>query len=129
MNNGDSTDLGGFTGPQCLALLDLLVLAMYADGHLALAEDARLKDLLSAMGWKTAHERNQQLDAAVTRVRQSSLTADTAAAHAARLAQSFTTQQQRRQVYDLLEDLMSRDRQVAPQENNFLSAVNKELGL
>jgi uncharacterized tellurite resistance protein B-like protein len=129
MNLGDSMNLDGFTDPQCQALLDLLVLGMYADGHLALAEDARLKALLSAMGWETAHDQNQQLDAAITRVRQSAQTPDTAAAHATRLAQSFTTPQHRRQVYNWLQDLLSSDHQVAPQEGHFLSVVKGVLNL
>jgi hypothetical protein len=123
MNEGDSMSFESFTNPQRMALLDLLVLGMYADGHLALAEDNRLNEILTAMGWETAHDRNQQFDAAVTRIRQSSQTADAVAAHATRLAQNFTTQSHRGMVYDLLKDLLSSDQQVVPPESRFLSVV------
>jgi len=44
-------DLTGFSTTQKQALFDLLILAMYADGHLSSAEDEQLQKLLAAMGF------------------------------------------------------------------------------
>ena len=57
-----------FTTTQQHALLDLAMLAMYADGHLASAEDARVHRLLEMLGHGTEYDRNQQYDAAVSSV-------------------------------------------------------------
>ena len=114
-----------FTEQQRQALLDLLVLAMYADGHLASAEDARVQRLLTAMGFEPGYDHQRQFDAAVTRVRQHSQTAEAARAHATELARSFTTREHQRRVYDLLDDLMESDSRISAEESRFLSVVRE----
>jgi uncharacterized tellurite resistance protein B-like protein len=114
-----------FTQRQRQALLDLLVLAMYADGHLAFGEDAKLRQLLTAMGFETNYDRSRQLDATVTRVRQHAQTAEATRAYTDQLSQSFTTREHRQQVCDLLDDLLASDNQVAPHEGRFLAVVKE----
>ena len=114
-----------FTEQQLQALLDLVVLAMYADGHLAAVEDARVQRLLAAMGYDSEYDRGKHYDAAVSRVSRHSQTAAAARAHAATLAQSFTTREQRRQAHDVLNDLVTSDSQVAPQESSYLAIVSE----
>ena len=41
------------TQPQREATLDLLLLGIYADGAVRLAENARIYDLLSPFGWES----------------------------------------------------------------------------
>ncbi len=53
---------------QTNAILDLLVLGMYADGHLAMVEDERLHAFLTRQGIETGDERRQHIGEAVTRV-------------------------------------------------------------
>ena len=43
---------------------------MYMDGNLAMAEEARVQDLLAAMGFATDYDRNRQFDESVTRIRR-----------------------------------------------------------
>jgi len=118
-------NLKGFTEQQSQALLDLAVLAMYADGHLALVEDARVERLLTALGYDSDYDREKHYDAAVSRVSRHSDTAEAARAHAATLAQGFTTREHRRQVYDVLNDLVTSDSQIAPQEGSYLAVVRQ----
>ena len=118
-------NLKGFTEQQCQALLDLAVLAMYADGHLALVEDARVQRLLSAMGYDSDYDRDKHYDAAVSRVSRHSQTAEAARAHAATLAHGFTTKEHRQQVYDVLSDLVTSDSKIAPQEGSYLAVVRQ----
>jgi uncharacterized tellurite resistance protein B-like protein len=120
-------DLTNFTEKQRKALVDLMVLTMYADGHIASAEEARVHRLLGTLGFETDYDRSRQFDAAVTRLRRHSATAQAARTHAAQLARSFATPEQRRQVADLLEDLTGSDNQVAPAESQFLAAVKEAL--
>ena len=115
------------TKRQQEALLDLAMLAMYADGHLSFSEDERVLRLLGAMGFDTEYDRGRQFDASVSRVSRHSVTAEAARAHARKLAKVFTTPEQQREVQTVLNDLVSSDNDVSPQESKFLSVVKEAL--
>jgi uncharacterized tellurite resistance protein B-like protein len=117
------------TSVQQQALLDLAMLAMYADGHLASSEDARVLRLLTALGYNTDYDRGRLYDVAVTRVRQHLTTADAASSYARELAAAFPDAGQRRDVHDLLTEILSSDNRVAPQEATFLTTVRQALAL
>ena len=125
--NSALMNLKNFNDQQRQALLDLVMLGMYADGHLTAVEDDRVVRLLTAMGFTTDYDRGKHFDASVSRVSRHSATAAAARAHATALAQQFTTKEQRRDVQNVLEDLVGSDDKVAPQENSFLAAVRTAL--
>jgi uncharacterized tellurite resistance protein B-like protein len=110
---------------QTQALLDLAMLAMYADGHLASAEDQRISRLLTSMGLATDYDRGKQYDASITRISRHSQSAAAARTHAATLAQQFTTRDQRHRVLNVLEDLTSSDSRVTPQESSYLEIIRE----
>lgn len=116
-----------FTEAQKEALLDLTMLAMYADGHLASVEDKRVHRLLAALGYATEYDHNKQYDAAISRVSRPALTAKTAQAHAVFLAESFTNPEQRLKVHELLGDLVTSDSRVSLQEGELLAVVREAL--
>jgi uncharacterized tellurite resistance protein B-like protein len=118
-------EIARLTQEQREALVDLLVLAMYADGHLDLVEDARLNRLLTAMGFETDYDRQRKLDDAITRLREYSQNAELARKHAAQLASHFTDSEQRRGVFQLLEQQISSDNNVVPAEHQFLSTIRE----
>ncbi|HEY2083907.1 MAG TPA: tellurite resistance TerB family protein [Verrucomicrobiae bacterium] len=117
------------TEQQRGALLDILILAMYADGRLDLEEDARLNRLLAAMGFETEYDRDRQLDDSITRLREYSQNPQVARTRAMQLAQSFTDPEQRRGVYQLVEQQVNSDNSVVPAEHEFLSAIRQALKL
>lgn len=112
-----------FTAEQRQALLDLAVLAMYADGHLASVEDDRMQRLLASMGHDSEYDRGKHYDGAVSRVSCHSPTVEAARSQAATLAKSFTTPEHRREVLKILDDLLGSDSRVAPQESSYLAVV------
>jgi uncharacterized tellurite resistance protein B-like protein len=116
-------NLSDFTKDQRQALLDLLVVTMYVDGNIRAAEESWVEQALTSMGWQTEYDRNREFDAAVTRVRQHTQTADAARDCAVKLAQNFTTLEQRREVFAILNELAATDGQIAPEETNLLAAV------
>ena len=116
-----------FTEQQKHALLDLTMLAMYADAHLASAEDLRVVRLLGVMGFATDYDREKQYDASVSRVSRHSQTAESAREYASSLVKSFTGREQRRLVQGILDDVVTSDSHVSLQESNFLSLVRESL--
>ena len=116
-----------FTSAQQQALLDLTLLAMYADGHLASAEDERVERLLTAMGCDTDYDRAKHYDLSVARISRHSTTADGARAHAILLARQFTSPELRRLVLTVLDDMVTSDRNVASKECTFLAVVREAL--
>ena len=117
-------DLGGFSAEQQQALFDLLILAMYADGHLSSAEDERLQQLLLAMGYQEEFARQREFDAAVTRIRPSIQSIWRAKTHAIELAESFTSRDQHKLVYQAVQQIMTSDDQhVSTWENTLLTEL------
>lgn len=122
-------EISRLTNQQRWALLDILILAMYADGHLDLGEDARLQRLLTAMGVETEYDRDRELDDSITRLREYSKNPRVARERAAELAKVFTDPEQCRGVLQLVEQQVNSDIKVVPAEHEFLSAVQQALGL
>ncbi|HBW18503.1 MAG TPA: hypothetical protein DEH11_05560 [Actinobacteria bacterium] len=117
--------LNGFSAAQQRALLELLVLAMYADGHLTTIEDEQLQKLLTAFGHTEEFDRQREFDAAVTRMRPFAQSIQKAKEQALLLADAFTTRSQQKQVYGAVQQMMTSDQHVSSWESTLLS----ELGL
>ncbi|MEI6077848.1 MAG: hypothetical protein WCS94_19860 [Verrucomicrobiota bacterium] len=116
-------DLTNFSTAQQHALFDLLVLAMYADGHLSTVENAQLNQLLIAMGHSEEPDRQREFDAAVTRIRPHLQSIYQAKQAAMSLADRFTNRAQRKQVFAAVEQIMTYDRHVSTWENTLLSEL------
>ena len=102
-------DLTGFSTAQQHALFDLLILAMYADGHLSSIEDQQLQKLLTAMGFVDEIDRQREFDAAVTRIRPCIQSIHKAKTQAILLADEFTDRAQQKQIYAAVEQIMAFD--------------------
>lgn len=121
-------EISKLTLQQQAALLEILILAMYADGSLDLDEDARLNRILSAMGVETEYDRDRVLDDCITRLREYQ-SPQLARTHAVQLAKAFTDAEQCRGVYQLIEQQVNSDNSVVPNEHEFLSAMRQALRL
>ena len=113
--------------PQRRALLDLLVLGMYADAHLAAAEDSDVRQLLGEMGFDTDSDRDREIDAAVSRIRRHTSSVEAARERATELALAFPAKDQRRQVHELLDELLASDNTVTESEKSFAAVVGEAL--
>jgi uncharacterized tellurite resistance protein B-like protein len=115
--------LKSLTAEQRNALIDMLVVGMYSDTHLARAEDARIERVLGAMGFSAKFERDREFDAAVTRVRKHS---DPVAANrevSADVAKCFPSKSDRNEVIKALTELVGSDSRVTAEETRFLETV------
>lgn len=119
----------GFSDEQKSALLDLLVLGMYQDGHLATAEDERIQLLLDSFSFPSDYARQQFLDAAFARVHKHPQSAEATRSAAFASAAQFKTEPQRRQALDTLAKLLASDNKVTAEENTFLVMVEEALEL
>ena len=118
-------DISGFSEPQREAFLDLLVLGMYSDHKLTLAEDASVQSVLDGFRCESDYERNKYLDAATARVREKARTEDSARAYAVGLALKFKSPEHQRTVYETLERVLASDNEVSARESGLLSVVKE----
>ncbi len=122
-------DLTDFSTAQQQALFDLLILAMYADGHLTSFEDEQLQILLAAMGHTEEADRHREFDAAVTRMRPAIGSIHAAKEQALALAGAFTRRTQQQQVFSAVEQLMTSDQHVTSWENTLLMELRMKFRL
>ena len=122
-------DLTGFSPFQQHALCDLLILAMYADGHLTTAKDEHLQEVLAAMGHAGEAECQGEFDAAVTRMRPFVQSLHKAKTEAVSLAGAFTSRSQQKRVYEAVLDIMTADRHVSTWECTLLSELRMKFRL
>ncbi len=116
-------DLTDYSASQQQALFELLVLAMYADGHLTTVEDEQLQKLLTAMGHTEESDRQREFDAAVTRMRPYIQSIQKAKEQALLLAEAFTTRSQQKHVYEAVQQIMTTDKHVSSWEGTLLSEL------
>lgn len=124
-----NVNLSDFSATQKKALFDLLILAMYADGHLSSVEDLRLQQLLTEMGYTSDFDRQREFDAAVTRMRPYTKTPQMACDQVVLNAMTFVTPTQRHKVYALVQEIVTSDSHVSPVESNLLSALRAQFKL
>ena len=122
-------DLTDFSALQQQALFDLLILAMYADGHLATVEDEHLQKLLTAMGHTAESDRQREFDEAVTRIRPIIQSVWKAKNEALRLADAFTDRTQQKRVFEAVEHIMSWDQHISNWESTLLMELRMKFRL
>jgi hypothetical protein len=122
-------DLTDFSTTQQRALFDLLILAMYADGHLTTVADGQLQPLLLAMGFAEAPDREREFDAAVTRMRPAVQSVWKAKEQALLLADAFTARSQQKRVFAAVEQMMAADQHVSYWENTLLMELRMRFRL
>ena len=116
-------DLTGFSTAQHEALFDLLILGMYADGHLSSGEEERLQEFLARGGFAEEADRQRQWDAAVTRIRPGIQSIQKAKEMAVGLAGAFTDRSQQKQVLAAVEQIMTSDNNLSTWETTLLSEL------
>jgi hypothetical protein len=112
-----------FTAEQKQAVMDLLILGMYADRNLASAKDACVQKLLDSFQFQTGFERDQFSDAAFTRTTRHTGSPDAVRAYVNDLAKRFPNPELRQTVYNRLNELLTIDGRVTTEESQLLSAV------
>jgi hypothetical protein len=116
-----------FTREQKAALMDLLVLGMRADSHLALAESDRVRKYLNSLEFATDYERQQFLDASFARVNRLDESPEDTRAYMASLLPFFSTPESRQDAFATLGSLLASDGKFTPEEHEFLRSAREAL--
>ena len=124
-----ATDLTDFSNSQQRALFDLLLLAVYADGHLTTAADEQLQKLLLALGFAGEPDRQREFDAAVTRLQPAVKSIWKAKEQALLLADAFIDRKQQKQVFAAVEQMMTADSHISSWENTLLMELRMKFRL
>jgi len=122
-------NLTNFNDEQKEALLDLLVMGMYADSNLADVEERKIDDVLATVKFPSASERRRFIDGSVARVRQQLGAAKSVQDFVAAIAKHFPTADLRQKAYADLEELLASDQKVVDAENRFLGIVKDQFKL
>jgi uncharacterized tellurite resistance protein B-like protein len=112
---------------QRRALMDLLVVGMYADHNLSSAEDVCVQRLLEQFEIASDYERQQFSDASFTRASRHTGSPEGIRIFVGQLAANFSKGTQRQGVYDLLSDLLTSDGRVTSEESQLLAALREAL--
>jgi len=121
--------LQDFTDSQRRALLDLLVLGMYADGNLDLIEDEKARRILDSISFSSDSARQYFIDESFARARQNNISAESRRGYISQIAKQFPTPTLRREVYNALEDSLASDNKIADKERELLVIVTEEFKL
>jgi Tellurite resistance protein TerB len=113
-------DLTRFNTDQRKALMELLVSAMYADGHLASAEDERINKVAGSLGLESDHERQLLIDATFTKVARLPQNDAGLKEHLISLVGKFPTRELRRDASQAVDELLRSDNQLASKENSLM---------
>jgi hypothetical protein len=122
-------NLTNFTDEQKQALLDLLIMGMYADSNLADVEDRKIEGVAATIKFSPESERKRFIDASITRARQHLGSPQSAHAFVADIAKHFPTPDIRQKAYADLEELLASDNKVVDKENQLLGVVKDEFKL
>ena len=118
-------NITGFTQEQKQALLDLLIIGMYADHNLASAEDDRIKQLLDSFEFPSEYERDKASDAAFTRTSRHTGSPEAIRAYVGKIAGHFPNREIRQRACDILDDLLTSDGKVTSEESKLLTATKE----
>jgi hypothetical protein len=117
----------GFSDEQKAALLDLLILGMYQDRHIAAAEDERIRTLLESFDLTSDYARQQFADASFARVNKNPRTAEGIRSAVFEYTSKFKDANHRKQALDALAELLASDSRVTDEEDRFLAMVQEAL--
>src|SRR5438874_2969677 len=113
------------TDAQKKALMDLLIVGMYADHSLASAEDASVQRLLDTFQFQSDYDRQSFSDAAFTRASRHATSPEAIRAYVTQLAVNFPAREMRQNAYDILENLLTSDGRTTSEESQLLSVAKK----
>ena len=124
-----STPLPSLTQPQREAIFDFLLLGMYADSALKLAENERLYEIVSGLGWDSYQDPSEYSDLATARVRKASETDAGTREFLAALSLRLEGADAKTFALAILPRLLEADSRIDESEQSFHAAAKAAFGI
>jgi len=129
MSESTNSSEYSFQQSQREAIFDFLLLAMYADSSLRLAEDRRVYELISPLGWESYQDSDEYAETATARVRAASETSAATEAFLGDLNTRLATAEARNLALSLARKLAEADDTIQSEESQLLAAAKAAFGV
>jgi hypothetical protein len=113
--------------PQREALLDLLILSIFTDSHVSVAEEKALETACESVGWDSPKPRDIFILTSTSRARKASETEAGMADYMAKRAGAFTDSESQGNALNLIQGVLAGDG-IAPAETAFLDRLRAAFG-
>jgi hypothetical protein len=108
-NRGPPLHRRTMTQKQREAVVDLLLLGMFADGSLKASQDQKLLSVISQIGWQSYQTLDLYLQSAIAKARDASETEEGTRFRLRKIGESLETQELRQRALDYLADFLALD--------------------
>jgi len=125
----EPTAIPSLTQPQREAIFDFLLLGTYADSVLKLAENERLFEIVSGLGWESYQDPGEYSDSATARVRKASETDEATREFLAALSVRLENEEAKTFALAVLLRLLEADNQIDESEQSFHAAAKAAFGI
>ena len=115
------------TQKQREALVDLLLLGMFADGSLKVSEDQKLLSVIGEVGWQSYQTPDLYLQSAIAKAREASDTEDATRRRLEKISENLATAETRQQALTYLTQFLGVDGAVDAAESQFLELAKSAL--
>ncbi len=126
-NSLNSEPADGLVQPQREAIIELLLLMMYADHRVAVSEDTLIDQQLGQFDWQSGIQPEYFLNQATQRVRAVLDQPDKVTQLLTQIDAALATPQARQQALQLCERVANSDRSLAPSESSFLNLIKQTI--
>jgi len=123
------TIIGGMTQRQREALVDLLLLGMFADQNLKVSEDQKILSVIQEIGWQSYQTPALYFQSAIAKVRDASETNQGTRYRLHKISEALGDPETRALALNHLAKVLAVDEEVDSEETNFLNAAKAEFGI
>ncbi len=119
----------GLYQKQREALVDLLVMSLYADNLIRTEEEEKLREKLATLRWQSSKPLDYYLNEAITRVRDVRSSPEALDGFIAYASERLETKYAREKAWNWLQQLFFGDRQLSERENQLARQMQAALGI
>jgi uncharacterized tellurite resistance protein B-like protein len=116
------------TQKQREALVDLLLLGMFADGSLKVSEDQKLLSVIGEVGWQSYQTPDLYLQSAIAKAREASDSEGATRRRLEKISENLASAETRQQALTYLTQFLGVDGAVDAAESQFLELAKSALG-
>lgn len=109
------------------ALVDLLLLGMFADGSLRVSDDQKLLSVIDEIGWESYQTPDLYFQSAIAKARDATDTEAGTLARLKRISEGLANDETRHQAIERLERFLSLDGEPGVEESKFLELAKTSL--